>query len=108
MTTTTITYMCNHSEITSIYVSDYEKKKYGSTEEKYEAKLIASALTYDCPDCSQVKARAYQRDIAEFAAKSQPVVVSNNTTQCANCGAPAEMNASIGLACADCYDDLSL
>jgi hypothetical protein len=27
--------------------------------------------------------------------------------QCAGCGAPAEMHASLGPSCPDCYDDLS-
>ena len=28
-------------------------------------------------------------------------------SRCVGCGGPAEMNASLGPACPDCYDDLS-
>lgn len=53
-----------------------------------------------------IRARA-KRNLTAIEIVAPPRHCPTDVRVCMNCGAPAEMSASLGPACPDCYDALS-
>ena len=119
--TITVNYQCGHDDTdVEVYVSEYSRAHYGSTEETKAAELVRAASTSNCRTCSQAASLRHEdgiitRNIAEDAriATLGAAPTSTMSLQCVGCpgrgtdGTPAEMSATLGPSCPECYDNLS-